>query len=119
MPTAKIVVRSGRAAPVRTCIGCRQPAPLAQLVRLVLVDGQPVVDARRVLPGRGASLHPTESCVRAAISHGAFGRAFRCRVAVASPVELSIKVTAACKVTAASRVTAALGGSRERNGKSE
>jgi len=92
---------------VRTCIGCRRTAPLCDLVRLVLVDGQPVVDERRVLPGRGASLHPREACVRAALGHGALARAFRRGIVVAAPVELSI------------RVMAALGGSRERNGKPE
>jgi predicted RNA-binding protein YlxR (DUF448 family) len=108
---APIVTTPGRRASVRTCIGCRRAAPASELVRVVLVDGQPVVDARRALPGRGASLHPSEACVRAALSHQAFGRAFRCRVVVAAPDELSVQVS--------SRVTAALGGLRDRNGTSE
>jgi predicted RNA-binding protein YlxR (DUF448 family) len=81
--------------PVRTCVGCRKIGPQRDLVRLVLVDGVPVVDGRRRLPGRGASIHPSDACVKAAVRQGAFGRAFRCRVVVASPLELSRTVTAA------------------------
>jgi len=77
------------------------------LVRLVLVDGQVVVDRRRALPGRGASIHPNDACVEAAVRHGGFGRAFRCRVQVASPAEL------------ARNVAAAFGGPREDNGNPE
>jgi predicted RNA-binding protein YlxR (DUF448 family) len=62
---------------------------------MVLVDGQPTVDVRRALSGRGASIHPREACVSAAIRQGAFGRAFRCRVVVASQGELSRQVAAA------------------------
>jgi len=91
----------------RTCVGCRRACPRVELVRLVLLDGQLVVDRRRALPGRGASIHPNDACVAAAIRQGGFGRAFRCRVQVASPVEL------------ARNVAAAFGGSREGNGNPE
>ena len=80
---------------------------MKELVRLVLVDGQPVVDRRRALPGRGASIHPNDACVEAAIRQGGLGRAFRCRVQVASPAEL------------AKNVAAAFGGPREGNGNPE
>ena len=82
-------------SPVRTCIGCRQTSPRTELVRLVLIEGQPTVDPRRRLPGRGASVHPTEVCVNAAVRQGGFARAFRRRVVVVSPVDLSNRVTAA------------------------
>ncbi len=63
----------GGAAPVRTCVGCRKACPSTELVRMVLRDGQPVVDARRTLPGRGASIHPRAACVTAAIRQGGIG----------------------------------------------
>ncbi|WP_104529578.1 YlxR family protein [Blastococcus saxobsidens] len=64
--------------PVRTCVGCRKRATVDDLLRVVVVAGALVPDPRRVLPGRGASLHPTEECLRAAERRRAFSRALRC-----------------------------------------
>ncbi|MGY1746592.1 YlxR family protein [Blastococcus sp. SYSU D00695] len=69
--------------PVRTCVGCRSRAPVTDLLRVVVVDGALVPDPRRVLPGRGASLHPTPECLHAAERRRAFLRALRC----STPVE--------------------------------
>ncbi|WP_434811726.1 YlxR family protein [Microbacterium sp. bgisy189] len=63
--------------PVRTCVGCRARAPRPSLLRVVAHDGVLVPDERAVLPGRGAWVHDTESCVDAAIRRRAFGRALR------------------------------------------
>lgn len=64
--------------PERTCLGCRRKAPRAQLLRLVVDDaGSLVVDARAVLPGRGAWIHPDPSCLERAERRAAFGRALR------------------------------------------
>ena len=65
------------AAPTRTCIGCRRRAAATELVRLVIVDGRLQVGARSGQPGRGASIHPEEACIAAAVRSRAFGRAFR------------------------------------------
>ena len=54
-----------REGPVRTCVGCRLRADRAGLLRVVVADGVLVVDPRRRLPGRGASVHPDPACVRA------------------------------------------------------
>jgi predicted RNA-binding protein YlxR (DUF448 family) len=48
-----------------------------ELVRLVIVDARLRVGARSGQPGRGASLHPNEACIAAAVRSRAFGRAFR------------------------------------------
>ncbi|HET6146249.1 MAG TPA: YlxR family protein [Polyangia bacterium] len=80
---------------MRTCIGCRRRAPAAELVRLVLVDGRPTVDAERRRVGRGASMHPSEACVRAALAKGAFGRAFRRRVVDVAAADLWLEIMAA------------------------
>jgi len=67
------------AVSTRTCIGCRRRTVAIELVRLTLVEGRPRAWAprgsRRV--GRGASIHPTEACLRAAAKTNAFARAFR------------------------------------------
>lgn len=91
--------------PVRTCIGCRQRATAAELLRVVVAPGAigkaakrsespearspsdqlgggpvalPVVpDTRRRIPGRGAWLHPDPRCVALAERRRAFARALR------------------------------------------
>ncbi|MGY1634251.1 YlxR family protein [Geodermatophilus sp. SYSU D01186] len=64
-------------------MGCRKRAPVTDLLRVVVSGGALVPDPRRRLPGRGASLHPTPECLRAAERRRAFARALRC----SSPVE--------------------------------
>ncbi|WP_234356427.1 YlxR family protein [Blastococcus sp. Marseille-P5729] len=64
----------------RTCIGCRQQADASELIRFVVDAADPGrlrVDPRRRLPGRGAHLHPTVSCLEAATRRRAFTRALR------------------------------------------
>lgn len=71
------------------CVGCRQRNPWTQLVRVAVDDGPDrssgdgtptlVIDHRRNLPGRGAWLHPSQSCVTTAVRRRAFGPAFRLR----------------------------------------
>jgi len=69
--------------PERTCVGCRQVAASAQLVRLVresAPDGavpRVSVDPTRSAPGRGAWLHPDASCLDLALRRGGFARSFR------------------------------------------
>ncbi|HTA17665.1 MAG TPA: DUF448 domain-containing protein [Polyangia bacterium] len=68
--------------PERTCIGCRRRAAASALARVALSDATLVfwgTGAARPV-GRGASLHPTAECLRAALKAGAFARAFRAQV---------------------------------------
>ena len=62
---------------VRTCLGCRQRASRASLVRVVARDGRIVVDTAARLPGRGAWIHPAVGCLTSALHRKAFGRALR------------------------------------------
>jgi predicted RNA-binding protein YlxR (DUF448 family) len=66
-----------RAGPVRTCVGCRERAPAAELLRVVAVDSSVVPDPARKLPGRGASVHRDLACLALAERRRAFGRALR------------------------------------------
>ena len=50
--------------PVRTCVGCGQPAKRSQLLRLVLRNEMLVPDTRGTMSGRGAYLHAEPNCVR-------------------------------------------------------
>ncbi|MDT0179605.1 YlxR family protein [Microbacterium oleivorans] len=63
--------------PVRTCVGCRARAPRSSLLRIVARDGALVIDEKAVLPGRGAWVHDTDTCVTTALKRRAFGRALR------------------------------------------
>lgn len=69
--------------PVRTCVGCRQPAEQRALVRLTRnTAGQITIDAgRRRQPGRGAYLCRTSACWEAALRRGGLARALRGPVA--------------------------------------
>ncbi|UGY93895.1 YlxR family protein [Streptomyces gobiensis] len=66
-----------RACPERTCVGCRERSAKADLLRVVLIDGECVPDLRGTLPGRGAYVHPSPACLDLAVRRRAFPRAFR------------------------------------------
>ena len=72
--------------PVRTCVGCRRRAPVTGLLRVVVQGSRLIPDPARRLPGRGASLHPTPECLRAAVRRRAFPRALRS----STPVETDL-----------------------------
>jgi predicted RNA-binding protein YlxR (DUF448 family) len=77
--TVRPVLPSGAVppGPIRTCVGCRERAPVADLVRVVVLDQLVVPDPARSFPGRGASLHPCSGCFELAERRRAFGRALR------------------------------------------
>ncbi|MES1206586.1 MAG: YlxR family protein [Pseudomonadota bacterium] len=61
----------------RTCVGCRRKEAASQFVRLVVVDGHVRPGPRAGRSGRGASIHPRQTCVFTAVERRAFARAFR------------------------------------------
>jgi len=67
-----------RSQPQRTCLGCRQVKDQNQLIRVVRSpDGELLTDLRERLPGRGAYLCNSRSCIETAVSRKQFDRAFR------------------------------------------
>jgi predicted RNA-binding protein YlxR (DUF448 family) len=101
-------IKRDRTASIRTCIGCRQACAAPELVRFVLIDGRPRADVARPRSGRGASLHPSEPCVRAALKTGAFSRAFRRNV----PVIASSEILQQIEVASLFRASATANGNR-------
>jgi len=77
------------AGPVRSCIGCGARRIQAELTRLAVGPGGPVVvvDWARRLPGRGAYLCGA-GCLAAAVKRKAFGRAFRGKAGAVDPLAL-------------------------------
>ncbi len=68
--------------PVRTCIGCGQPRPKRELVRIVRTpQGEIVADATGRRPGRGAYLDPSADCLEKGLAGGALARALETAVA--------------------------------------
>jgi len=78
---------AGPQGPLRTCIGCRERAARADLVRVVLDGDLVVVDETATRAGRGAWLHRSPECLELAKRRKAFGRALRAGVADASRLE--------------------------------
>lgn len=69
---------------VRRCVACRKDGSRQELLRFVRIPVSPyvAVDIRRVLPGRGASVHPSKSCL---------ARAFKSELAKALSTPIDAK----------------------------
>ncbi len=63
--------------PTRTCIGCRTRRTASALVRFKVLGGKLVVEGRKLLPGRGAWLCPSQDCLSRAVRSRGFPRALR------------------------------------------
>lgn len=77
-----------RTSATRTCVGCRERTPQAELLRIVASVGPAgslaLPDRDRRQPGRGAYVHPTRHCLELAERRRALSRALR----VLEPVDL-------------------------------
>ncbi len=62
--------------PERSCVGCRERAPKAELVRVARTPAGVRVDHGNGL-GRGAYVHRDPACVVAALRQGALANALR------------------------------------------
>jgi uncharacterized protein len=63
--------------PERSCVGCRERAPKAELVRIARTPAGVRVDPHGDAPGRGAYVHRDPACVVAALRKGALVSALR------------------------------------------
>ena len=63
--------------PERSCVGCRERAPKAELVRVARTPAGVRVDPHGDAPGRGAYVHRDPTCVVAALRKGAIESALR------------------------------------------
>jgi predicted RNA-binding protein YlxR (DUF448 family) len=63
--------------PERSCVGCRQRAPKADLLRIVRAGTGARVDRIGSAPGRGAYVHRDPACADAAVRRGALANALR------------------------------------------
>ena len=81
-------------APIRTCIGCRRREPAAEMVRLVVMNGQ-VGLAGPSRSGRGASLHARAACLETGLRPEVLSRAFKQKIAMADAKDLLERITIA------------------------
>jgi uncharacterized protein len=85
---------ASKRVPERTCIGCRQARPKAQLMRLVCgPSGQLLLDVHGKLPSRGAYLCPQRQCAEQAVKTARLREAFQREVSP-SPVDELVRAMA-------------------------
>jgi uncharacterized protein len=85
---------ASKRGPERTCIGCRQTRPKAQLMRLVCSPtGLLLLDLHGKLPSRGAYLCPQRLCAAQAVKGARLREAFRHEV-TPSPVDDLVRAMA-------------------------
>ena len=67
-----------RHVPIRTCIGCRQPAAKRDLVRIVRTSAGGIgVDPTGRAPGRGAYIHSNRACWEKALKGATINRTLK------------------------------------------
>ncbi|OLT47453.1 hypothetical protein BJF87_04220 [Gordonia sp. CNJ-863] len=75
------------------CVGCRQRAQAAELVRVVAQQREDatvlVADPAKTVPGRGAWLHARAECISVATRRRAFAAALRTPGLTADPDDLA------------------------------
>ncbi|MBT3363134.1 MAG: YlxR family protein [Chloroflexi bacterium] len=67
--------------PKRTCLGCRQVRPKAELTRIVKRSDVVEVDLTGSKPGRGAYICKSAGCLDKMLSEGRLARSFKAQVA--------------------------------------
>ena len=74
--------------PQRTCIACRQVAGKRALIRLVRTENGVEVDSTGKMAGRGAYLHPVQTCWQVVLEGNQLGSAMRTRLSAVNRAEL-------------------------------
>jgi len=79
--------------PDRMCVGCRRMRPKRELVRVVKnSDGEINLDNTGKMPGRGAYICPTQSCLELARKNRALERSFKGAVGAEIYAELKAEL---------------------------
>ena len=60
--------------PQRMCVGCRQMKDKNLLIRVVLQDGQPVVDTTQKAQARGVYFCKNSDCIKRAMKNKGFAK---------------------------------------------
>jgi predicted RNA-binding protein YlxR (DUF448 family) len=74
--------------PQRTCIACRKVAGKRALIRLVRTENGVEVDKTGKMAGRGAYLHPVQTCWQVVLEGNRLGGAMRTRLSAENRAEL-------------------------------
>ena len=85
--------------PERSCVGCRERAPKAELVRVARTPTGVRVDLHGSAPGRGAYVHRDIACAAAALRKGAFASALRTGLAEEELARLKDQIEEALQAT--------------------
>ena len=85
--------------PERSCVGCRERAPKAELLRLVRSGDGVRVDPLGRAPGRGAYVHRDPGCVDAAVRRRALAGALRVGLAEEELARLRNEIEEASQAT--------------------
>jgi uncharacterized protein len=85
--------------PERSCVGCRERAPKAELLRIVRTTEGVRVDPLGRAPGRGAYVHRDPACADAAVRRGALARALRVGLAKEELARLRNEIEEAYQAT--------------------
>ena len=59
-----MTVQKTKKVPLRKCVSCNERKEKKELIRIVLSDGNPVIDKTSKLNGRGAYLCKDEKCIQ-------------------------------------------------------
>ena len=86
----KIQNSSGKNAPQRTCIGCREAKPKRELIRIVITpEGKTEVDTSGRMAGRGAYLCRSTICWEEGLKKGRLERALRRKISAEEQARLA------------------------------
>ncbi len=67
--------------PMRQCLGCREMKPKKELIRVVRTpEGEISLDFKGKIPGRGAYVCPSETCLERAVKTRAIERALETQI---------------------------------------
>ena len=78
--------------PERTCVSCGAKRPQRAMLRVAAIaGGEPVVDLKYCLPGRGAYLCRMKSCLERAVARRAMERSLKLKTSVGAGLKAELE----------------------------